>query len=74
MVARLSSEKNIDYIVTTGVGNHQMFAAQFIDWKKPKTFISSGSLGVMGFGLPAAIGCGIGNPSKQIINIDAGWI
>ena len=64
------NEKNIDYIVTTGVGNHQMFAAQFIDWKKPKTFISSGSLGVMGFGLPAAIGCGIGNPSKQIINID----
>lgn len=63
-------QKNIDYIVTTGVGNHQMFAAQFIDWKKPKTFISSGSLGVMGFGLPAAIGCGIGNPSKQIINID----
>ena len=62
--------KNINYIITTGVGNHQMFTAQFIEWKKPKTFISSGSLGVMGFGLPAAIGCGIGNPSKQIINID----
>lgn len=59
-----------DIIFTTGVGNHQMMAAQFIDWKSPKTFISSGSLGVMGFGLPAAIGVAIGNPDKTVIDID----
>lgn len=61
---------NTEFIITTGVGNHQMFAAQFINYKKPNTFISSGSLGVMGFGLPAAIGCAVGNPDKNIINID----
>ena len=58
------------YIFTTGVGNHQMMAAQFIDWTHPKTFISSGSMGVMGFGLPAAIGVAIGNPDKTVIDID----
>lgn len=58
------------FLFTTGVGNHQMMAAQFIDWTYPKSFISSGSLGVMGFGLPAAIGVGIGNPDKTVINID----
>ena len=63
--------KNKDnYIFTTGVGNHQMMAAQFIDWTQPKSFISSGSLGVMGFGLPAAIGVAIGNPDKTVIDID----
>ena len=59
-----------DYIFTSGVGNHQMMAAQFIDWTHPKSFISSGSLGVMGFGLPAAIGVAIGNPDKTVIDID----
>tara|TARA_B100000401_G_C52533514_1_gene590255 strand:- start:178 stop:723 length:546 start_codon:yes stop_codon:yes gene_type:complete len=47
-----------------------MFAAQFIDFTNPKSFITSGSMGVMGFGLPAAIGCAIGNKGKTIINID----
>lgn len=59
-----------NYIFTSGVGNHQMMAAQFIDWTHPKSFISSGSLGVMGFGLPAAIGVAIGNPDKTVIDID----
>ncbi len=63
-------ENKQNYIFTTGVGNHQMMAAQFIDWTHPKTFISSGSLGVMGFGLPAAIGAAIGNPDKTVIDID----
>jgi acetolactate synthase-1/2/3 large subunit len=58
------------YIVTTGVGNHQMMAAQFIKWRYPKTFISSGSLGVMGTGLPYAVGCQIGNPDSLVIDID----
>ncbi len=59
-----------DYMFTTGVGNHQMFAAQFINFDKPNTLITSGSMGVMGFGLPAAIGVAVGNPNKDIINID----
>ena len=61
---------NKDFIITTGVGNHQMMTSQFITWKKPKTFITSGSLGVMGFGLPASIGCQIANPNKLVILID----
>ena len=59
-----------NYIITSGVGNHQMMASQFIKWRHPKTFISSGSLGVMGVGLPYAIGCQIANPDKLIIDID----
>ena len=59
-----------NYIFTTGVGNHQMMAAQFLDWTHPKSFITSGSLGVMGFGLPAAIGVAIGNRNKTVIDID----
>ena len=51
-------------IITTGVGNHQMMTAQFIKWRYPKTLITSGSLGVMGAGLPYAIGAQIANPDK----------
>ena len=57
-------------LITTGVGNHQMMTAQFIKWRYPKTFITSGSLGVMGTGLPYAIGCQIANPDKIVIDID----
>lgn len=59
-----------NYIITSGVGNHQMMASQFIKWRYPKSFISSGSLGVMGVGLPYAIGCQIANPKKLVIDID----
>lgn len=59
-----------NYIVTTGVGNHQMMSAQFIKWRHPRSFISSGSLGVMGVGLPYAIGCQIAHPDKLVIDID----
>ena len=58
------------YFITTGVGNHQMMSCQFIDWKVPNRFISSGSLGVMGAGLPYAIGTQIANPEHIVINID----
>ena len=57
-------------IITTGVGNHQMMTAQFIKWRYPKTLITSGSLGVMGVGLPYAIGAQIANPDKIVIDID----
>ena len=57
-------------IITTGVGNHQMMAAQFIDWCRPKQMITSGSLGVMGTGLPYAIGTQLANMEKLVIDID----
>jgi len=57
-------------IITSGVGNHQMMASQFIRWRVPNQFITSGSLGVMGTGLPYAIGVQIANPTKTVIDID----
>ncbi len=66
----LISNKIKNYFVSTGVGNHQMMASQFIKWKYPKSFITSGSLGTMGVGLPYAIGCQIGNPDSLVIDID----
>lgn len=54
-------------IVTTDVGQHQMFTAQYYPVKEPRTFLTSGSLGTMGFGLPTAIGAAIANPDKRII-------
>jgi len=57
-------------IVSTGVGQHQMFAAQYFDFKDPRTWLTSGSMGTMGYGLPAAIGAQVGNPGKIVIDID----
>jgi len=59
-----------DWKITTGVGNHQMWAAQFIDYIKPRSLITSGSLGVMGAGIGYSIGAQIANPDSLIINID----
>ena len=58
------------FIFTSGVGNHQMMSTQYINWKYPNRFISSGSLGVMGTGLPYAIGAQIANSDKIVIDID----
>ena len=57
-------------IFTTGVGNHQMFACQYITWKRPRQIISSGSLGVMGSSIGYAIGAQIANPNSIVISID----
>jgi len=57
-------------ILTTGVGQHQMWAAQFFRWTEPRSMITSGGLGTMGYGLPAAIGAKIGRPDHIVIDID----
>ncbi|KAF0488256.1 acetolactate synthase [Gigaspora margarita] len=57
-------------LMTTGVGQHQMWAAQFFRWRYPRTMITSGGLGTMGYGLPAAIGAKVACPDKVVIDID----
>jgi len=57
-------------IITTGVGQHQMWTAQFYKFSRPRQFISSGGLGTMGYGLPAAIGAQIARPEATVIDID----
>lgn len=58
-----------DAIITTEVGQHQMWAAQFYKYKSPRTYISSGGLGTMGYGTGASIGAQIGVPNKQVVHI-----
>ena len=57
-------------IITTGVGQHQMWAAQYFDFRHPRLWLTSGSMGTMGFGLPAAIGAQFARPDRLVIDID----
>ena len=57
-------------IISTGVGQHQMWAAQYFDFKEPRLWLTSGSMGTMGFGLPAAIGAQFARPERLVIDID----
>jgi acetolactate synthase I/II/III large subunit len=57
-------------IITTGVGQHQMWAAQYFDFKSPRLWLTSGSMGTMGFGLPAAVGAQFAQRSRLVIDID----
>ncbi|KAL2906879.1 ALS SURA: Acetolactate synthase 1 chloroplastic [Bienertia sinuspersici] len=57
-------------IITTGVGQHQMFVAQYYKFKSSRQFLSSGGMGTMGFGLPAAIGASIAKPESLVIDVD----
>ena len=61
--------KNQDAYITTEVGQHQMWAAQFYKFNKPNRWMTSGGLGTMGYGLPAAIGTQVANPGKLVVDI-----
>ncbi|MBQ5426368.1 MAG: biosynthetic-type acetolactate synthase large subunit [Pseudobutyrivibrio sp.] len=68
IVAETYKQTNGDAIVTTEVGQNQMWAAQYYKFKKPHQLLTSGGLGTMGYGLGAAIGAATGNPGKKVIN------
>ncbi|MCK8517231.1 biosynthetic-type acetolactate synthase large subunit [Methylonatrum kenyense] len=57
-------------IISTGVGQHQMWAAQYCDFREPRLWLTSGSMGTMGYGLPAAVGAAFACPDKMVIDID----
>lgn len=66
-IAAIGKITNGDAIVVTDVGQHQMWAAQFYPYKNARQLITSGGLGTMGFGIPAAIGAKLANPDKEVI-------
>ncbi|HOZ49671.1 MAG TPA: biosynthetic-type acetolactate synthase large subunit [Candidatus Hydrogenedentes bacterium] len=59
-----------DAVVCTGVGQHQMFSALYFDFREPRTFLTSGCMGTMGFGLPSAIGAQLACPDRLVIDVD----
>ena len=69
VVEKLSELTNGEAIITTEVGQNQMWAAQYYNFRYPRQFITSGGLGTMGFGLPAAIGAKVGCPEKTVIDV-----
>ncbi|MCD6186996.1 MAG: biosynthetic-type acetolactate synthase large subunit [Desulfuromusa sp.] len=69
VIEKISEMTAEDAIITTEVGQHQMWAAQFFTFRQPKTFLTSGGLGTMGFGLPAALGAQVAYPDRQVIDI-----
>ncbi|QHT62720.1 biosynthetic-type acetolactate synthase large subunit [Paenibacillus lycopersici] len=70
VIEMLYEETNGEAIVTTDVGQHQMWAAQFYKFNKPRSWVTSGGLGTMGFGFPSAIGAQMANPDRLVISIN----
>jgi acetolactate synthase-1/2/3 large subunit len=70
VIEEINRQTNSDALITTGVGQHQMWAAQFYRWRYPRQMITSGGLGTMGYGLPSALGAALGCPGKIVIDID----
>ncbi|RMJ24133.1 Acetolactate synthase [Aspergillus sp. HF37] len=69
-LSRLTAPRAHDTIITTGVGQHQMWTAQHFRFSRPRSLITSGGLGTMGFGLPAAVGAKVARPDALVIDID----
>lgn len=69
LITQISSIVGPDAIITTDVGQHQMWVAQYYLFMQPRTLLTSGGLGTMGFGLPAAIGAALANPEKKVVCI-----
>ncbi len=69
VIERLNEFTNTDSIIVTDVGQHQMWSALYCHYRHPRKFLSSGGLGTMGFGLPAAMGAAVANPDTQVICI-----
>ncbi len=70
VIEELNKHAKGEAIISTGVGQHQMWAAQYFDFKSPRLWLTSGSMGTMGFGLPAAIGAQFAKPNLVVIDID----
>ncbi len=70
VIEQINRHTGGEAIITTGVGQHQMWAAQYSDFRRPRLWLTSGSMGTMGFGLPAAIGAQLAHPDKLVVDID----
>ena len=70
VIEEINRRTHGEAIITTGVGQHQMWAAQMFDFRRPRLWLTSGSMGTMGFGLPAAIGAQVANPGRLVIDFD----
>lgn len=69
VIEKLRELTDDNAIITTEVGQHQMWTAQFFEFTQPRTFLTSGGLGTMGFGLPAALGAQVAYPDRQVIDV-----
>jgi acetolactate synthase-1/2/3 large subunit len=70
VIEEINKHTKGEAIISTGVGQHQMWAAQYFDYREPRLWLTSGSMGTMGFGLPAAIGAQFARPDRTVIDID----